>query len=370
MRTWCSSTNPRARTRSARYHAARQAGRRRRPPAAFDLARLPASVEKIVVALTEDGGGGFAAVSGLARRRRIAAGRRSRCPRCPRSPPRRASWWPRSTCATASTRSARTGRASPRGSPAWPRRTASTSRSRRPRRRRRRPPPPPPPPPPAQSRPPAAATAGHAAPAISFKKVSGQVNLKKGDKPVIMEKTALITASVNWRSGTDYDVYALVMTKDGKQIDVATFGADGVAAMPNYGNGAVKHLGDVKGSARRPSEQTRSSRSGCGPTSSPSCRSPTRRSPTARARSFATRCRCTSTTARAPASTSPPTTPTTTTRSTPACRASSATPTRGRHRAAGALQRQALGEPPGAEARARTGEVTVVMDAGPRNKYK
>jgi len=94
-----------------------------------------------------------------------------------------------------------------------------------------------------------------AAPAISFQKVTGTIDLKKGDKPVMMEKTKLITASVRWRSGTDYDVYALVWTKDGMQVDVATFGAKGVPAKPNFGKGAVKHLGDVK-AAKQASEQT------------------------------------------------------------------------------------------------------------------
>ena len=65
--------------------------------------------------------------------------------------------------------------------------------------------------------PPAAATPPPAAPPpppkVDFKKVSGNINLRKGDAPVLMEKTAKITASVSWRSGTDYDVYALVMTK-------------------------------------------------------------------------------------------------------------------------------------------------------------
>jgi tellurite resistance protein TerA len=99
---------------------------------------------------------------------------------------------------------------------------------------------------PAPTSPPPAAAAPAAAPKVDFKKVSGNINLRKGDAPVIMEKTAKITASVSWRSGTDYDVYALVMTKDGTQVDVATFGAKGVKKLMNYGNGAVKHLGDVQ----------------------------------------------------------------------------------------------------------------------------
>lgn len=98
----------------------------------------------------------------------------------------------------------------------------------------------------APSPPPVAPPPAASAPKVDFKKVSGNINLRKGDAPVIMEKTAKITALVSWRSGTDYDVYALVMTKDGKQVDVATFGAKGVKKLMNYGKGAVKHLGDVQ----------------------------------------------------------------------------------------------------------------------------
>lgn len=80
---------------------------------------------------------------------------------------------------------------------------------------------------------------------ISLEKVQGKISLDKGHKPIIIEKTPEITATVSWESGTDYDIYALVYTKSGKQIDVAMFGAKGVPALKNYGNGAVEHMGDV-----------------------------------------------------------------------------------------------------------------------------
>jgi tellurite resistance protein TerA len=82
---------------------------------------------------------------------------------------------------------------------------------------------------------------------ITLEKASGTISLQKGDKPVLIEKTPLITASISWTSGTDYDVYALVMTRDGKQKDVATFGADGVPPRTTYGRDWVKHLGDATG---------------------------------------------------------------------------------------------------------------------------
>ncbi|ARD58090.1 stress protein [Bacillus safensis FO-36b] len=80
---------------------------------------------------------------------------------------------------------------------------------------------------------------------ISLEKVQGKISLDKGHKPIIIEKTPEITATVSWESGTDYDIYALVYTKAGKQIDVAMFGAKGVPALKSYGNGAVEHMGDV-----------------------------------------------------------------------------------------------------------------------------
>lgn len=80
---------------------------------------------------------------------------------------------------------------------------------------------------------------------ISLEKVKGKVSLDKGQKPVIIDKTPEITATVSWKTGTDYDIYALVYTKNGMQVDVAMFGARGVPPLRSYGNGAVEHMGDV-----------------------------------------------------------------------------------------------------------------------------
>ncbi len=80
---------------------------------------------------------------------------------------------------------------------------------------------------------------------INLKKFSGKISLLKGEKPVLIEKTPLITATVSWETGTDYDIYALVLTNENKQIDVATFGAKGVPSLTNYNNGTIVHLGDV-----------------------------------------------------------------------------------------------------------------------------
>ena len=62
---------------------------------------------------------------------------------------------------------------------------------------------------------------------------------------MLIDKTPEITATVSWETGTDYDIYALVYNKDGKQIDVAMFGAKGVPPLQSFGNGAVEHMGDV-----------------------------------------------------------------------------------------------------------------------------
>jgi len=82
-------------------------------------------------------------------------------------------------------------------------------------------------------------------PAVNLQKVSGKINLSKGQKPILIDKTPEITASISWQTGTDYDVYALVYTKDGRQVDVATFGAVGVKPLMSFENGAVQHMGDV-----------------------------------------------------------------------------------------------------------------------------
>ncbi|MFE8696023.1 TerD family protein [Cytobacillus sp. FJAT-53684] len=81
---------------------------------------------------------------------------------------------------------------------------------------------------------------------VSLEKVKGNISLDKGQKPVIIEKTPEITATVSWKSGTDYDIYALVYTRNGEQIDVAMFGAQGTPPLRSFGNGAVEHMGDVR----------------------------------------------------------------------------------------------------------------------------
>lgn len=82
-------------------------------------------------------------------------------------------------------------------------------------------------------------------PTINLQKVTGKVSLDKNSKPVVMQKTPEISASISWATGTDYDVYALVYTADDQQIDVATFGAANTPALTNFEHGTVEHTGDV-----------------------------------------------------------------------------------------------------------------------------
>ena len=80
---------------------------------------------------------------------------------------------------------------------------------------------------------------------VNLEKVKGKISLDKGQKSVLIDKTPEITATVSWKSGTDYDIYALVYTKEGRQVDVAMFGAQGTPPLKSYGSGAVEHMGDV-----------------------------------------------------------------------------------------------------------------------------
>lgn len=58
------------------------------------------------------------------------------------------------------------------------------------------------------------------------------VNMRKGDAPISMSKTATITATATWSSSTDYDLYALVVGRDGNVHHVANFGAKNIPANP------------------------------------------------------------------------------------------------------------------------------------------
>ncbi len=63
---------------------------------------------------------------------------------------------------------------------------------------------------------------------------TGGINLTKGGAPVRLTKTATITATASWASSTDYDLYALVVHRDGRVVHVANFGATGTPAQPAY----------------------------------------------------------------------------------------------------------------------------------------
>lgn len=82
-------------------------------------------------------------------------------------------------------------------------------------------------------------------PKLDLGKKSGKISLEKGAR-VTIEKTPVIRATASWDSATDYDLYALVLLKNGTVLTVSTFGAhDGSPVTPSVLNGAVRHLGDI-----------------------------------------------------------------------------------------------------------------------------
>lgn len=99
---------------------------------------------------------------------------------------------------------------------------------------------------------PAAATGG----VIDLGKKTGKIDLTKGSR-VTIAKTPIIRAKATWSSNTDYDLYAIVLLKNGKQLVVSTFGSK---EQPSYTdsvlNGAVRHLGDVGRGAPGIAEET------------------------------------------------------------------------------------------------------------------
>jgi tellurite resistance protein TerA len=111
----------------------------------------------------------------------------------------------------------------------------------------------------AESTPAAAPAATTPAPAASapldLGKKTGTISLSKGSR-VTIEKTAVITARTTWSSNTDYDLYALVLMRDGSQKVVSTFGSE-EQRNPTQSilNGAVKHLGDIGRGAKGLAEE-------------------------------------------------------------------------------------------------------------------
>lgn len=91
---------------------------------------------------------------------------------------------------------------------------------------------------------------------LDLGKKSGAITLTKGSR-VTIEKTAVITAQCEWSSNTDYDLYALVLMKDGRELVVSTFGSKSQKnPTPNVLNGAVRHLGDVGRGAKGKAQET------------------------------------------------------------------------------------------------------------------
>lgn len=81
--------------------------------------------------------------------------------------------------------------------------------------------------------------------AISFEKqATGTVTLTKGEGRVLLRKSSEpLRATASWPPNTDYDVYALLVMRDGSTRAVAMFGADGQPPQTSFAG--VRHLGDV-----------------------------------------------------------------------------------------------------------------------------
>lgn len=78
---------------------------------------------------------------------------------------------------------------------------------------------------------------------VDLGKKTGKISLEKGQS-VTIASDGVITATVEFSSRTDYDVYAIVLSRSGTVRHVATFGAQGI--MPQQSAFGVEHQGDVR----------------------------------------------------------------------------------------------------------------------------
>lgn len=91
---------------------------------------------------------------------------------------------------------------------------------------------------------------------IDLGKSSGKIDLSKGKK-VTIAKTPVIKAKAIWSSNTDYDLYAIVLMKNGQQFVVSTFGSkEQPSPTTSILDGAVRHLGDVGRTGTGQAEET------------------------------------------------------------------------------------------------------------------
>ncbi len=79
---------------------------------------------------------------------------------------------------------------------------------------------------------------------IDFGKKTGAISLEKGQR-VTIAKTPRILASVTFARKVDYDVYAVILLKDGTEKVCSTFGSQ-TQPTPTAEVLGVKHLGDVR----------------------------------------------------------------------------------------------------------------------------
>lgn len=97
-----------------------------------------------------------------------------------------------------------------------------------------------------------------ATPTVNLHK-SGSVKLAKGASVNLDKGSGKITATCQWPPATDYDVYAIVVYRDGRTETVATFGTKegrGRDFSLATTDGAVRHLGDVGRSSAAVASET------------------------------------------------------------------------------------------------------------------
>lgn len=71
------------------------------------------------------------------------------------------------------------------------------------------------------------------------------INMRKGEKYHAKGFEGIILAEAKWSSATDYDLYAIVLYKDGRTEHVATFGAYAIPAKSHNSDHSVVHFGDA-----------------------------------------------------------------------------------------------------------------------------
>ncbi len=76
------------------------------------------------------------------------------------------------------------------------------------------------------------------------------LQMRKGDTVKLARPQGLVTCTISWKPGKDYDIGAEVLYVDGQTYSVSSIKASGIGKTPESPDGAVKHGGDVGRSAQ------------------------------------------------------------------------------------------------------------------------